>query len=76
MTDNLQIMTPLYQNLEILRIFFCSPRPAELCIQTTLLQHADPGAEIHLSCQAIVRDQLIKRGLVQTTVPRKSGSRK
>ena len=39
MSHNLQIMTQLYQNPENFRSVFCSPRAAELCIQTILLLH-------------------------------------
>ncbi len=43
MSDNLLIMTKLYQNPENFRSVFCSPRAAELCTQTSiLLLHADP----------------------------------
>ncbi len=31
MTNNLQIMTQLYQNLENSRNFFCSPRATDVC---------------------------------------------
>ncbi len=71
MTDNLQIMTQLYQNLEIFRTFFCSPRPADLCTQTILLLHADPGAEIHLSCQTMVREQFDQERFGTDNCPKK-----